>query len=150
MLNQQQNCFRLLAAGWLVMLGLTWPLWMPETEFPQVPLFRSLINVPAFVSWVLIVSQVVCIVAMVVARGVAYQKIACGTSVVCCLALVGLNQHRFQAWAWQFMLIGLILATARATTAIVLWRWLVIGIYAWSGLSKLDSEFGSQHGPYLV
>ena len=150
MLNQQQNCFRLLAAGWLVLLSLTCPLWLPDTEFPQVPLFRSLINAPAFVSWGLIVLQVMGLVSMAVARPVVVQKLACGISVVCCLTLVCLNQHRFQAWAWQFMLIGFILATARATTAIVLWRWLVIGIYAWSGLSKLDSEFGSQHGQFLL
>ena len=62
---------------------------------------------------------------------------------------VCIDQHRLQPWTWQFILVSTVLATADATTARSLWRWLVIGIYGWSAWSKIDASFCQQHGPFL-
>jgi hypothetical protein len=69
---------------------------------------------------------------------------------LCTFTLVGVDQHRLQPWVWQFFILSIVLATADSVTARAGWRWLVIGIYAWSAWSKLDRGFCVQHGPFLL
>ena len=69
------------------------------------------------------------------------------------LSLAGffvLDQHRLQPWAWQFFLLAVLLSLADDTTARRGWRWLVIGIYFWSAVSKLDYTFCHEQGPALL
>ncbi|MFX4944919.1 hypothetical protein ABTB59_19260, partial [Acinetobacter baumannii] len=36
-----QRLFRLLAIGQALLIAVTWPLWTPQTAFPQVPLVQA-------------------------------------------------------------------------------------------------------------
>jgi hypothetical protein len=48
------------------------------------------------------------------------------------------------------LIIAVVLAMADRMTATSLWRWLIIGIYAWSAWSKMDTEFCHSHGQFLL
>ena len=64
--------------------------------------------------------------------------------------LVCLDQHRLQTWAWQFVILSVVVAVADAITIQSCWRWLVISIYAWSAWSKFDEGFFVNHGLFLL
>ena len=148
--DPDRNLFRLLAGGYVILLVSTWPLWISSGGFPQVPLFHVLIEAPRSIDWGLIVLLIIALLAIALSKDFTYRKRACVISAASSLGLVCLNQHRFQPWVWQFFILSLVLAAAQASTARLAWRWLTIGIYFWSGLSKLDSEFGLQHGQFLL
>jgi hypothetical protein len=57
------------------------------------------------------------------------------------LLLVLVDQHRLQPWAYQFMLLAVVLALADAATAIRLLRLLIISFYFHSALTKFDYSF---------
>src|SRR5262249_14359405 len=57
------------------------------------------------------------------------------------LGLILLDQHRLQPWAYQFLLIALILTNLSPQKAIVWLRLLTISIYVHSAISKLDLSF---------
>ena len=148
--DPDRNLFRLLAGGYVILLVSTWPLWSSSGGFPQVPLFHVLIEAPRSIDWGLIVLLIIALLAIALSKDFTYRKRACVISAASSLGLVCLNQHRFQPWVWQFFILSLVLAAAQASTVRSAWRWLTIGIYFWSGLSKLDSEFGLQHGQFLL
>ena len=75
---------------------------------------------------------------------------ACVVMAISSFGLICFDQHRLQPWAWQFLLVAIVLGSAEVATARAAWRWLVIGIYAWSAWSKLEQGFFVQHGPFLL
>ncbi|MCA9033112.1 MAG: hypothetical protein KDA66_19995, partial [Planctomycetaceae bacterium] len=65
-----------------------------------------------------------------------------------CLILLG--QNRFQAWAWEFLLLTGICATLAPDEAIRTARWLLCAIYFYSAVTKFDHRFLTQIAPELV
>ena len=129
-------------AGFALLLFVsTWKLWTPQTEFPQIPFFEFLIDVPGWVDWIALallgLSLTVCLFvkprSMVVA---GLWLFAISVSV-----LILLNQHRLQPWAYQFLVFSIIMATARPRTAFAWMRWIAISIYLFSAISKFDYQF---------
>lgn len=142
--------FRLLALGYLMLVAVTWPLWIPQTVFPQVPLISMAAQIPSSVEWSLLIALLAALGGMLLIGKQKYCRWAALLTAICTIGLVCLDQHRLQPWVWQFLILSLVLAAADASTARTVWRWLVIGIYAWSGWSKLDQGFYFQHGPFLL
>lgn len=64
--------------------------------------------------------------------------------------LVMLDQHRLQVWAYQFSIVAIVLAFASPLGAVSLLRVLVVGIYFWSAVSKIDYTFLNSIGPDLL
>ena len=64
--------------------------------------------------------------------------------------LVALDQHRLQPWMYEFLLLLGIGIAARGTTAVRCSRAVVISIYFWSGVSKIDPGFLESHGRLLL
>lgn len=142
---------RWLALGGLVLVGATWPLWTGTSPFPQVPFLAGLRTVPLAADWFLL--AVLLAAWIVTLLKPAPDRIGRGALLVASVALAALillNQHRLQPWAWEFLLVGVLLATAAPPVALAGWRWLVVSIYAWSALSKLDITFFQSHGPFLL
>ncbi|WP_157605875.1 hypothetical protein [Schlesneria paludicola] len=141
---------RLLAAGFLGLIASTWPLWTPQSAFPEVPLFRVAGRLHAAVDWAFLYVLLAAQGSLLVAPRIRYRRVVTLISMGCTLGLVCIDQHRLQPWAWQFILVSLVLSAADASTARRAWRWIVIGIYVWSAWSKLDYGFTQQHGPFLL
>ena len=53
-----------MAAFGLLLFAITWRLWTPQTEFPQIPFFGWLTEVPGFVDWIAAVGTLVGLLAM--------------------------------------------------------------------------------------
>lgn len=119
----------------------TWKLWIPQTEFPQVPLLRLAGELPAWIEWVSGVAVVTALVGFVIAssrRAVAWLS---GGFLLAMTLLVAVDQHRLQPWAFQAMVMVVVFATCDSGDVLRLLRLLVISIYVFSALGKFDYEF---------
>jgi hypothetical protein len=124
----------------LVMLGLSWPLWIEPSDLPRVPFRDQFPQATAAGSWVLFG-----LLLASVAAGVA-RRAWLGPSLVLFGVLVLQDQHRLQPWVYQYLVFGLLLATLRARQAVVFARGWLIALYFYSGLSKLDLSFCRELG----
>ena len=142
---------RWLAVGVLALVASTWKLWTPQEVFPQVPLIRAACDWPGWLDWGCLAVLVVSALTMlfVARRGWLGRGLCLGLAVSLSVFFV-LDQHRLQPWAWQFFLLAVLLSLADDETARRGWRWLVIGIYFWSAVSKLDYTFCHEQGPALL
>jgi hypothetical protein len=68
----------------------------------------------------------------------------------CLSASILLDQHRLQPWAYQFVIVGAVLSLAPTGYGLRLVRLLVVSIYFWSAVSKLDAAFLVSHGQLLL
>ncbi len=142
---------RLLGIGVLALVGVTWKLWTPQTVFPQVPLVQVACDCPGWCDWVCLAALVTAATTLLFVgrRGLASRIASAGIAI----SLSGffiLDQHRLQPWAWQFLLLSILLSLADNSTVRRGWIWLTISIYFWSAVSKFDYNFVHDQGPTLV
>ena len=130
----------LVAIGGLSLIGATWPLWTPQTDFPQVPWFAAAGMLSSSWQWTLLATLAGALLGVLLLPAHSLRRrAALLLAAAAFIALVLPDQHRFQPWAYEFMLLALCIALVRPCRAIALIRLLVISIYLYSGLSKLDS-----------
>ena len=148
-----------------LLLGFaTWQLWSPEGEYPLIPWFELLRGVPTGVDRLLACGMVLSSIGIAVltvkdwgrprpaerdppeGRGLARTSVLW---LACLAGSVLLDQLRFQVWAWELFWLTLFLNLASPRIALRCGRVLVIGIYFYSGVSKLDAEFLQTQGPWL-
>ncbi len=140
----------LFAAGFVVLIGATWPLWISQSVFPQVPLISVARHVPRSAECGLLVTLLIALLVTIFVKRQAIRRLACLLVGLTALSLVFIDQHRLQPWTWQFVILSFVFATSDIATAKSCWRWLVIGIYAWSAWSKMDQGFVIGHGRFLL
>jgi len=134
----------------LLLFLVTWRLWTPQTVFPQIPFFAALTEVPRYIDWLAITAVVVSLfLAGLSTRELIWRRAMIAFAVAATLLML-LNQHRFQPWAYQFVLFATIMANCRATVATQLMRWIVVSIYVYSAISKLDYQFLHSLGPQFL
>ena len=129
-----------MAAFGLLLFAITWRLWTPQTEFPQIPFFRWLVNVPGAVDWIVASAMTVGLVAMLLGT----QRWARGSLVLFLAStavLVLLNQHRLQPWVYLLLVTGGLLVCLPNKTSLTWLRRIVISIYLYSAISKFDYQF---------
>jgi hypothetical protein len=142
---------RVWAASALALFAATWKLWTPQQDFPQVPIFAPFGQLPALVDWIAFASVVAS--TGVLLRAPTLDKLprrALALFIVATTLLLLINQHRFQPWAYQFLIIATVLATAEPAKAFRYLRWLTISIYVWSAWSKCDVTFAHNLGQQLA
>jgi hypothetical protein len=126
------------------MLGLSWPLWVEGPNgFPRVPFVARFPRPAGAVSWALFALLLGSIATA--AAGLAWRRSFAVSLVVLTFLVLG-DQHRFQAWVYQFAMVALLLATLPEADAPALVRGWCIATYAYSGLSKLDASFCHELG----
>lgn len=129
---------RLIGAGVLALVAVTWKLWTPQEVFPRVPLFRW--APPDWWDWALL--------ALIVAGGIGLlirprryvRSLAATLAFGLAIAFV-CDQHRLQPWAWQFLILALLTTFADDALLWSGWQWLTISVYFYSALSKFDRPF---------
>lgn len=136
----------------LLLLGVTWKLWSPQTHYPQVPLIELFRATPAGLQWGVLIGQVACLLMAFGVPDKHYQvwrpALIWFAGLTLFAALV--DQHRFQPWAYQISIIAVVVAVCPASRAIVLLRALTVSIYFYSAVSKFDSVFLHTVGQQLV
>ena len=134
----------------LVLIAATWPLWFrpAATTFPQMPLTSIVLAWPQSVDYVF--SSALCVGLLAVsALGVVHSRgpspILGRCSLLACLMaallLVVLDQQRLQPWLYHMMLVAVVFGLCRTYRAVSLARLLVVSVYTYSALGKLDFEF---------
>jgi hypothetical protein len=136
-----------LCGSTLLMVGLSWPLWVDDPDFPRVPFVRGLPEGPPWVSWLVFAGIVATLgLAMV---GLRWRLMLRINLPLLAFAILE-DQNRFQPWAYQFALIGLAMACMSRGRALWMARWYAFGLYFYSGLSKLDASFCRELGPAFL
>jgi hypothetical protein len=138
---------RILAGATLVMVALSWPLWIDLADFPAVPFVRWFPDYPRPWSWfglVLILAGL----GLGVTRGLG--KVGIGLTVVVMTWLILGDQLRFQPWVYQFLILGTLLAVLPPRAALGFGCVWMASVYFHSGLSKLDVSFAREMGPLFV
>ncbi|SIO60019.1 hypothetical protein SAMN05444166_6237 [Singulisphaera sp. GP187] len=127
----------------LVILVLSWPLWIDRGVFPRVPFVAGL---PALTGAIGFVAFAALLAAVALATaGVAWRaSLTLGLGIL--LVLILEDQHRFQPWAYQFLMIGLLLVCLTPARALTYCRWWFAALYFYSGFSKLDVSFCNELG----
>jgi hypothetical protein len=136
-----------LCGSTLLMVGLSWPLWVDDPDFPRVPFFRGWPVLPPWVSWLVLVGILVTI--GLAAIGFRW-RLMIGLSLPLLVFAILQDQNRFQPWAYQYTMIGLAMACMTRSRALRMARWYVFGLYYYSGLSKLDASFCRELGPTFL
>ncbi|MBM82173.1 MAG: hypothetical protein CMJ78_16525 [Planctomycetaceae bacterium] len=103
---------RLICFTTLVLLCLTFSLWTPQADFPRVPFLEFLKNIPGWLEWLALgVSMVSLAASAMITRSKAspFQWVAIFGLTLLILA----DQHRFQPWAFQMLLLLLVFSLAQ-------------------------------------
>jgi hypothetical protein len=130
-----------------VLAATTLHLWIGDHDFPQVPAFERWAG---FQTGLRSVAFLVFAFGGIVSLFTPRPRRAWCCAAFAWVVLVCCDQHCNQVWAYHLLLCGLI-ATCARTSAVGLerLRWLTIGIYAWSAVSKLDAGFVAGPGRVL-
>lgn len=149
--TRTERLHRLFAASGLLLFLVTWRLWIPQTRFPQVPLFDIAARVPPAVDWGLAAGILLSLVLVLCSSARSRWRIAgLVLFLISTTAAIVFDQHRAQPWAYQFLLIALVLLV-RPRPGVLFWlQALTISIYAHSGISKLDYSFCTGLGQVFV
>jgi len=129
------------------MIGLSWPLWIDGPDFPRVPFLRGTPELPVWVSWVVLAGIAGSL--SLATLGMAWRWMIGMAGSLLAFSILQ-DQNRLQPWAYQFLVIGLMMACLSRSRSLRLARWYVIGLYAYSGLSKLDASFCRGLGPTFL
>ena len=139
---------RLIGLATLVLVGATWRLWTPGTQFPQIPWFAWACRVPGVVDWGALAGLVAaCLVLLLVGSRFSLRPRGLWLFVASLSVLLLPSQ---QPWAWEFLLMTLVLGLSPPEHALKLLRWLITSIYVYSALSKLDVAFFHAEGQMLL
>ena len=137
----------MLCLATLVMIEVSWPLWVDGTEFPRVPFLGGWPRLPAWCPWVALAGIAVSLVFATIGR--AWRAGLTVALVLLAVEVIG-DQSRLQPWVYQFGLMGLVLILAPSARALGLARVCAISLYVYSGLSKLDAAFLGELGPTFL
>ena len=125
----------------LALIAATYRLWTPQTVFPQVPAIEFLCSIPKWFDWCFLVVLVVGVGLLTFSRSERWIYFGCYMGMGSLIATICLDQHRLQPWAYQLGLFLFVWLTCPNRLQHLLIRWLMISIYFFSALGKLDHEF---------
>ena len=136
-----------LCGSTLLMVALSWPLWVDNGDFPRVPFVSSIPVLPPWVSWLILLGIAATLGMAAVGRS---WRLMLRISLPLLVFAVLQDQNRFQPWAYQYAMIGLGMAFLTKARALRMARWYIAGLYFYSGLSKLDASFCRELGPTFL
>jgi hypothetical protein len=141
----------LFVQGWtgfaLSLFAVTWRLWLPQQRFPQVPFFPIPGEVPRAIEGLLFFGMLLALGASFLLVQRRLGRYFLGVFALCLAASMGLDQQRVQPWAYQFLILSLILAANSSRQAWWMARSLAISVYLYSACSKFDYQFIVTLGP---
>ncbi|WP_153558291.1 hypothetical protein [Roseimaritima sediminicola] len=125
---------------WLVLMAVTWRLWLPPDGFPAVPLL-PVSSVPPAVEWTMLAVVVAAIALAAVVPRVRWQSAGWIAFLAAGIGLVLLNQHRLQPWFYQALLLAVLWASTDSRRGLAMMRLLAVAIYFYSAVGKFDFQF---------
>jgi hypothetical protein len=134
---------RVAALGLLAGMGLSWPLWdcSAREAFPTLPLWAAATECRS--AWPTVIALLAAFLAAASALFPA-QKRLCAALIALTLALCALDTNRLQPWVWFYLLVlSIFLLGKNGETAA--FRWLLAGVYFWSGVGKITPYFAEDN-----
>ena len=140
--SRRQFLQRVMAIGGLLLIGSTWRIWFPVSDFPRVPLLGLARGFPLICDWIGSLLLVAMLVgwAIVPAESANQRRLAFGIS-LCFVASMILNQQCIQPWAYLTCLACLLFGSCPPARTFACLRWLIISVYFYSAISKFDYQF---------
>ena len=132
---------RLIGLFGLLLVAATWRLWTPQPGFPQVPLLYAAGSLPPAVQWLVLSGMLAGLVGMLLAPAGRWGRSSLWLFALATLVLMLLNQHRLQPWAYQFVLLAVVLASTRPAMAVAVARLFLVSFYFHSAMTKCDYAF---------
>lgn len=133
--------------------AIAWPLWRAQRDFPLAPIVPWLNRLPGSTVPVLAVAAAAALLMSPLSRGTWPAIVALGAGAV----VIGQDQTRFQPWLYQYAVMALLLMTAfrdrsdeSAARAENACRFVLISLYAWSGIHKMNAAFVAHIMPWLM
>jgi hypothetical protein len=137
----------ILSGATLVMVALSWPLWIDLDDFPAVPFVPGLPEYPRAWSWL---GLGLVAVGLVLGMSPRWNRAGLALAILVFSWLILGDQLRFQPWVYQFLILGALLVLLPPRWALRFGRLWMASIYFHSGLSKLDASFARDTGPLFV
>jgi hypothetical protein len=133
----------LISAGALAGIGVSWPLWLPERDFPLAPL----VGVVPGIAWAALIALISSLVGLAIACSRIWVLGIVGSSTVLLLA----DTCRLQPWFVMYLVLVLpLLATRDASPSLLPAQLYLPAMYFWSGFSKLNLNFFSSVAPWIL
>jgi hypothetical protein len=137
----------ILCGATVLMVGLSWPLWLDRDDFPRIPFVGGWDGLPAWLTRVLLGAIGATLVSAAI--GWAWRPMMLLSLGLLTIEVLE-DQNRLQPWVYQYLLIGLGLVAFPIGTSLRLARLYAISLYFYSGLSKLDASFVRELGPTFL
>ena len=145
--RQQQSLLLANAIASAVLFAVTWALWFRSTTFPTVPLSQIAGGIPAWCDGVLLTCALTGMFGVVTTK---WRRPAALVMLLASTLLVCISQHRLQPWLHQFALLN-VLVLLLPSRAFASWaRVLLISLYVFSAISKLDYVFLHSLGQQFI
>jgi len=130
---------RLITACWLITKLICYKLWLADRLFPLVPVHDSLLNVPNYVHIFFLAVTLLSLIALLVFPAKRWLAIVI---IVSEFASCLFDQNRWQPWEYQFLFMLLPFVFTRDENRLkTCWQVIAVGLYFFSGLSKLNQKF---------
>jgi hypothetical protein len=132
----------IVALFFLTGMGMSAKLWTADHFFPLFPIHPSLAGLPAIVT----IACAVILSATLLILFIKHHPVICATAIISYFVLSMLDQNRLQPWAYFYclMLTATIFCTRHSSSsrfAISNLQLIIVALYTWSGIQKLNSYF---------
>ena len=136
--NRPQLILRLLLLCWVITKWICFPLWLADRNFPTAPVWDSLLNLPIYWHAVLFYFSLVLMVVYIIFPNKKIITTLLLLEILSCL----LDQNRWQPWEYQFIFMLAAYVFLKTEEHIyTAWKIILVGLYFFSGLSKLNAAF---------
>jgi hypothetical protein len=125
----------------LSLVAATWRLWIPHDHVPQVPLAFFAASWPEWFQWSALVGLIAGLVVTLFAVAPRIVQTALFMFAAGVTVLITGDQLRMQPWAYQFVILALVLALAADSEVLPLARLFIASFYIYSAITKLDHSF---------
>lgn len=150
-ISDVQTIIRIAATGLLSGVALSWPLWNPAERFwfPLLPLWGEAEN-PHLMNGLFHTFGWLGLFALMVAVFVfPGKKLLTGLLAGWLAGLCAFDLNRLQPWVWLYLIVFTVTIVENEKGTVVALRWLLAGVYFWSGFYKLTPYFAEDNFPWF-
>ncbi|MCR9201705.1 MAG: hypothetical protein NXI04_23925 [Planctomycetaceae bacterium] len=145
--SAHRTFFRLICAGQVGLMAVTWPLWFGGSDVPTISLlpdFGLPLLVDSLLSGLLIAGCLTLVCCQTISP--ARMKLLTVGLLILAAVLAGLSTARLQPWHWLLMLLLLPLSLCHGRSLLGVHRVAVASIYLFAALSRFDPQLPADGG----
>ena len=133
-----QHLLRAMFVCWATMQLLCYPLWHGLRDFPLVPVWDLLLKLPWYLNDFLFYAGLGSMLLLLWKPNRKWATVLFVLLLISCL----LDQNRWQPWHYQFMwMLAAYVFLQKEKQVVLAWQIILVSVYFFSGLSKLQPAF---------